>query len=72
MLNFYSRYNLTPWIIKPTPIKIAAKSGWSIENPPRAKDIIPKMIINTEAIFDICESEIRPAIPAKIIKIPIT
>ena len=57
-------------MIKPTPMIIAAKSGWSIENPPRANDIIPRTISNTEAIFDICESEIIPIIPAKIIIIP--
>ena len=27
LLSFYSRYNLTPWTIKATPIRIAAKSG---------------------------------------------
>lgn len=72
LLSFYSRYNLTPWTIKATPIRIAAKSGWPIESPPRAKDIIPKIIMNIEAIFDICESEIRPTIPAKISIIPMT
>ena len=59
-------------MIKPTPIITAAKRGWSIENPPRAKDIIPKIIINTEAIFPNCDSEKIPTIPAKIIKIPMT
>lgn len=59
-------------MIKDNPIRIVAKSGLSIENPPRANDIIPKIISNTEAIFDICESEIRPVIPAKIIMIPMT
>ena len=34
--------------------------------------IIPKIIVNTEAIFDICESEISPTIPAKINMIPMT
>ena len=59
-------------MIKPTPIRIAAKIGWLNDNPPRANDIIPRIIINTEAIFDIRESEIRLAIPAKIIMIPMT
>lgn len=27
LLNFYSKYNLTPWIIKATPIRAAAKRG---------------------------------------------
>lgn len=58
-------------MIKATPMRIAAKSGWVSENPPRANEIIPKIIINTEAIFDICESEIRPTIPAKISMTPI-
>ena len=40
-------------MIKDNPIRIVAKSGLSIENPPRANDIIPKIISNTEAIFDI-------------------
>lgn len=40
-------------MIKATPMRIAAKSGWVSENPPRANEIIPKIIINTEAIFDI-------------------
>ena len=57
-------------MIKATPIRTAAKIGWSSENPPRAKEIIPKIIINIEAIFDTCVSEIRPRIPAKIIMIP--
>ena len=65
-------YNLTPWMIKATPIRAAAKSGLSIDNPPRAKEIIPKIIINIEAIFENCESETRPTIPAKISIIPIT
>ena len=70
LFNFYSRYNFTPWMIKATPMITAAKRGWSIDNPPRANDIIPKIIINIEAIFPNCESEIRPTIPAIIIKIP--
>ena len=57
-------------MIKATPIRITAKRGWPIENPPRANEIIPKIIINTEAIFDIFESEIRPIMPPKISMIP--
>ncbi len=71
MLNFYSNNNPIPSMIKATPIRIAAKIGCPIENPPKAKDSIPKIIINTEAIFDIGVSEIRPVIPAKISMIPI-
>ncbi len=71
--GFYSlRNKLIPWTIKPTPMSIGAYNGWPIESPPKANDTIPKMIINTEAIFDICESETRPVIPAKIIRIPMT
>ena len=58
-------------MIKDRPIRIAAKSGLSMDNPPRAKDIIPRIIIPIEASFDTCASEIRPAIPAKISKTPI-
>lgn len=65
-------YNLIPWMIKAKPISIDAKSGLSIENPPRANEIIPKIIINTEVIFDIWELETSPTIPAIIIKIPMT
>ena len=71
-LNFYSRYNPIPSMIKATPIRIIAKRGCSIENPPRAKEIIPKIIISTEAIFDIPESEMRPTIPPKTSMIPMT
>ena len=63
-------YSLIPWMIKATPMRIAAKSGCVSENPPRANAIIPRIIINTEAIFDICESETSPIIPAKISMIP--
>ena len=63
--------NLTPWIIRLTPIRIAAKSGLVSDNPPRANAIIPKIIINIEAIFEMPSPEKRPAIPNKIIKIPI-
>lgn len=59
-------------MIKATPIRIAAKIGWSNDTPPRANDIIPRSIINTEAIFDIFGPEIRPAIPTKISRIPMT
>ena len=58
-------------MIKPTPIRIVAKSGLPRDNPPRANDTIPKTIINIEATLDICEPEIRPVIPAKIIMAPI-
>ena len=58
-------------MIKATPIRIAAKSGWPSENPPRIKDTIPRIIINTEASFDVWVSENRPRIPAKRIMIPI-
>ena len=72
MFTFYSAtYNLTPWIISATPIRIAANNGLVNENPPRANAIIPKIIINIEAIFDTFGPEKRPAIPNKIIKIPI-
>lgn len=71
MLNFYSEINnLIPWNIRATPIRIAAKSGLVIENPPRANDMIPKIIINTEIIFD-DPSANKPVIPNKISKIPI-
>ena len=53
LINCYSRYKLIPWMIKATPIRIAAKSGWSSENPPRIKDTIPRIIINIEASFDV-------------------
>ena len=59
-------------MINATPIRITAKRGWSIENPPRANEIIPKIIINTDAIFDTPESERRPTIPPKISRIPMT
>ena len=59
-------------MIKDRPIRIAAKSGLSMDNPPRANEIIPRIIINTEAIFGIGESEIRPATPAKISRIATT
>ena len=58
-------------MIKATPISIAANNGLVSENPPRANAIIPKIIINIEDILDICESEIRPSIPARINMIPI-
>lgn len=57
-------------MIKATPISTVAKRGLSMDNPPRANEIIPKIIINIEATFDICESETRPTIPAKISRIP--
>lgn len=57
-------------MIKPKPIRIAANNGWASENPPRANAIIPKSIINIEVILDICVSEIRPSIPARINRIP--
>ena len=59
-------------MIKDTPIRIAAKIGCPMDNPPIANDIIPRIIINTEAIFDIGASEIMPAIPTKISMIPTT
>lgn len=40
-------------MIKAMPIRIAAKSGWPSENPPRIKDTIPRIIIKTEASFDV-------------------
>ena len=70
LLTFYSIYNLIPWMIKPTPIRIVAKSGLPRDNPPRANDTIPKIIINIEATLDICEPVIRPVIPPKISIIP--
>ena len=70
--SYSLRYKLIPWMIKPTPMIIGAYNGWPIESPPKANDTIPKMIINTEAIFDICEPEMRSVIPAKIIRIPMT
>lgn len=70
--SYSLRYKLIPWTIKPTPMSIGAYNGWPIESPPKAKDTIPKMIINTEAILDICEPETRPVTPVKIIRIPIT
>ena len=64
-------YNLTPWIIKATPIRIAAKSGLLSEVPPRINAIIPKITINIEAIFDTPSPEKIPAIPNRISRIPI-
>ena len=64
-------YNLTPWIIRDTPTRIAAKSGWVSENPPRRNAIIPRIIINIEASFDTFSPENRPTIPIRIIRIPI-
>ena len=58
-------------MIKDNPIRIAANIGLLSENPPRANAIIPKIIISTEAIFDMFGPEKRPAIPNKISKIPI-
>ena len=58
-------------MIKPVPIRIGTKIGLAIENPPRANDIIPKIISNTEAIFGISESEKRLTIPAKISMMPV-
>lgn len=58
-------------MIKVTPISIAANSGLVSDNPPRANARIPKIIINIEAIFDAPGAEIRPAIPSRIIIIPI-
>ncbi len=49
---FIHQYNLTSWMIRDSPIRIAANNGLARENPPRMNDIIPKIIINTEAIFD--------------------
>lgn len=72
LIPIYSvRYKLTPWIIKVTPRRITAKSGLVIENPPRPNVITPKIIINTEAIFDTPSPPKIPAIPMKIIRIPI-
>ena len=59
-------------MIKATPIRIMAKRGCSIENPPRANEIIPNIIISTEAILDIPESETRPTILPKTSMIPMT
>lgn len=56
---------------KPAPIRIGANIGWLSDNPPRANDIIPRIIRDTDAIFDICKSEKRVTIPAKISMIPI-
>ena len=68
---FYSEINnLIPWIIKDTPNKTAAQNGFTIELNARMNAIIPIIKINNEDIFDIFESEIRPAIPNKIITIP--
>ncbi len=64
-------YNLIPWMINATPISAAAKIGLSMDNPPIANEIIPKITINIEAILDVWESEIRPIIPARINMIPI-
>ena len=72
MLNVYSEiYILTPWMIRATPIRIAANSGLVSEVPPRINAIIPKIIINIEASFDTPSPENRPARPNRIIKIPI-
>ncbi len=72
LLNFYyAVYNLIPWMIRATPIRIAAKSGLLSDNPPRMNDIIPKSIINTEAILDTFSPENMPTIPIRISKIPI-
>ena len=72
MLNLhFAIYNLTPWIIRATPIRIAAKSGLVSEVPPRANAIIPRIIINIEAIFDTPSPENMPAIPNIISRIPI-
>ena len=72
MLNFYSEiYNLIPWMIRDTPIRIAIKIGLSNENPPRINAIIPNTSINTEAIFDAPSPENMPTIPNRIIRIPI-
>ena len=62
---------LTPSTIRPTPIRIAAKSGWVSDIPPRANAIIPKIISNTAAILAMPSPEKIPAIPIKIIRIPI-
>lgn len=70
-LLYSAIYILTPWMIKVTPISIAANSGLVSDNPPRANAKIPKIIINIEAIFDAPGAEIRPAIPSRIIIIPI-
>ena len=72
MLDFHSEiYNLTPWMIRATPIRIATKRGLSSENPPRINEIIPKIIINIEAIFDTHSPENMPTTPNRISIIPI-
>lgn len=72
MLNFYSAiYNLIPWMIRDTPIRIAAKIGLVSDNPPRMNAIIPKSIINTDAILDTFSPENMPAIPNRISRTPI-
>ena len=40
-------------MIKATTIRITAKSGLPSENPPIINDTIPRIIINTEASFDV-------------------
>ena len=72
LFAFYSAtYSLTPWIIRATPIRTAANIGFVSEVPPRINAIIPRIIINIDASFDTPSPENRPAIPMKIIKIPI-
>lgn len=61
----------TPSTIRPTPIRIAAKSGWVSDIPPRANAIIPKITSNIAAILDTPCPEKIPAIPIKINRIPI-
>ena len=70
--SIYSKiYKLTPWMIRVKPIRIGANCRSVSENPPRANEIIPKIIINTEAIFDMFSSENMPAIPNRTSRIPI-
>ena len=72
LFAFYSATNnLTPWIIRATPIRTAANTGFVSEVPPRINATIPKIMINIEASFDTPSPENRPAIPKKISKIPI-
>ena len=72
MLYVHSEiYNLIPWMIRATPIRIAAKSGLVSEVPPRANATIPKMIINIEATFDTPSPENMPTIPNRISRTPI-
>ena len=68
---YSATYSLTPWMIKVTPIRIAANSGLVSDNPPRANAIIPKIIIAIEASFDIPGPENRHTTPIRIIMIPI-